>query len=76
MKENILIEFTLSDGTLVTVYKEDDATYEFFLERLNSERHNFYLRNGAIEESYETRFDRLQNEAVEIFRQKTAREDH
>jgi len=62
------VEFDLKDGTRVAVYKEDENCYEFFLERLNSEKHNFLLVNGRIEEAYETRFDRWQNEAIEIFR--------
>lgn len=66
MTDNFPIEFKLSDGTTVKVYKEEDS-YQFFLTRLNSEKHNFFLKNGQIEESYETRFDRLQNEAVDIF---------
>jgi len=67
MTQKTPVEFKLSDGTMVKVYREDENCYQFFLTRLNSEKHNFYLKNGEIEESYETRFDRLQNEAVEIF---------
>jgi len=67
MIENFPIEFKLSEGTLVKVYKEEENCYQFFMTRLNSERHNFYLKDGKIEESYETRFDKLQNEAVAIF---------
>jgi hypothetical protein len=67
MTENFPVEFNLSDGTHIKVYKEDEDCYQFFMLRLNSERHNFYLKNGKIEESYETRFDKLQNEAVAIF---------
>ena len=48
------------------------GSYDFHLTRLNSEKHNFIWiegdGDGTIEESYETRFDRLQNEAVAIFR--------
>jgi len=66
MIDNFPVEFKLSDGTSVKVYKEENY-YQFFLTRLNSEKHNFYLKNGEIEESYETRFDKLQNEAVAIF---------
>ena len=62
------ITFTLKDGTLVKVYKENENCYEFFLARLNSEKHNFMLVNGKIEESYETRFDELQQEAISIFK--------
>lgn len=61
------IEFHLKDGTQVTVYKEDENCYEFFMARLNSERHNFLLKDGVIEESYETRFNEWQHEAIEIF---------
>jgi len=67
MIQNFPVEFDLKDGTHVAVYKEEEDCYEFFLERLNSEKHNFLLVHGKIEESYETRFDRWQNEAVEIF---------
>lgn len=67
MIENFPVEFSLSDGTHIKVYKEEEDCYQFFMLRLNSERHNFYLKNGKIEESYETRFDKLQNEAVAIF---------
>jgi hypothetical protein len=67
MIQDFPVEFDLKDGTHVVVYKEEENCYEFFLERLNSEKHNFLLVNGKIEESYETRFDRWQNEAVEIF---------
>lgn len=61
------VSFNLKDGTQVKVYKEDIDSYEFYLSRLNSERHNFRLVGGKIEESYETRFDELQQEAVSIF---------
>ena len=67
MIEHFPLEFTLKDGTHVKVYKEDEDCYEFYLTRLNSEKHNFFLTNGQIEESYETRFDELQKEAVSIF---------
>jgi hypothetical protein len=61
------IHFNLHDGTHVAVYKSAEDCYEFYLTRLNSERHNFLLRNGQIEESYETRFDEWQKEAVSLF---------
>jgi hypothetical protein len=67
MNENFPLTFTLSDGTRVKVYREDDTSFEFFMTRLNSEKHNFKLVDGKIEESYETRFDELQNEAVRLF---------
>ena len=67
MTEHFPLEFTLKDGTIVKVYKEDEDCFEFYMTRLNSERHNFFLTNGQIEESYETRFDELQKEAVSIF---------
>jgi hypothetical protein len=61
------LRFNLQDGTHVEVYKADENCYEFYLTRLNSEKHNFLLDNGKIEESYETRFDNWQNEAVARF---------
>jgi hypothetical protein len=67
MMEHFPLEFTLKDGTNVKVYKADEDCFEFYLTRLNSEKHNFFLANGQIEESYETRFDELQKEAVSIF---------
>ncbi len=60
------LSFQLQDGTHVKVYQEE-GYYEFFLTRLNSEKHNFQLVDGKIEESYETRFDEWQEEAVAIF---------
>jgi hypothetical protein len=60
------IRFNLKDGTHVMVNLVD-GDYEFHLTRLNSEKHNFLWKNGKIEESYETRFDALQLEAVDIF---------
>ena len=65
--ETYPIKFNLKDGTHVAIYKESDDSFEFFLTKLNSEKHNFILVNGKIEESYETRFDMLQSEAIEIF---------
>jgi hypothetical protein len=67
MTEDFPLTFNLSDGTRVKVYREDDTSFEFYMTRLNSEKHNFKLVNGKIEESYETRFDDLQNEAVSLF---------
>lgn len=69
MIDQFPVTFTLQDGTHVQVHKQEVNCYEFLLERLNSEKHNFFLVNGKIEESYETRFDKLQNEAIEIFQQ-------
>ena len=71
MKQNFPIRFQLSDGTEVLVLQQETGVYDFHLTRLNSEKHNFlwHEATGAIEESYETRFDRLQNEAVELFKQ-------
>jgi len=64
------IRFQLKDGTAVDVYRgESDDCFEFYLTRLNSEKHNFLLIGDRIEESYETRFDELQREAVALFRQ-------
>lgn len=62
--------FELNDGTHVVVNKLDDETFEFHLTRLNSEKHNFYwnIATNKIEESYETRFDMLQEESVKSFR--------
>lgn len=62
------IRFNLQDGTKVEVYAAEENIYEFYLTRLNSEKHNFLWKDDHIEESYETRFDRWQQEAVEIFR--------
>lgn len=62
------VTFQLTDGTHVDVYRSEDGGYEFYLTRLNSEKHNFIWKDGQIEESYETRFDRWQEEAVEKFR--------
>lgn len=61
------ISFKLKDGTQVKVYKQNPDCFEFYLSRLNSEKHNFMLVNGKIEESYETRFDELQQEAISLF---------
>jgi hypothetical protein len=71
MIENYPATFQLKDGTHVLVENRDEGTYEFHMTRLNSEKHNFYWieSTGAIEESYETRFDQWQLEAVEMFRQ-------
>ena len=71
MKQNFPIRFQLSDGTEVLVLQQETGVYDFHLTRLNSEKHNFlwHEATGAIEESYETRFDRLQGEAVELFKQ-------
>ena len=68
MNNDFPMRFDLHDGTHVQVYKSDEDCYEFYLTRLNSEKHNFYLKNGQIEESYETRFDHWQNEAVDAFK--------
>ena len=71
MKQDFPIRFQLSDGTEVLVLQQEEGVYDFHLTRLNSEKHNFlwYEATGAIEESYETRFDRLQSEAVELFKE-------
>ena len=66
MTKDFPVRFDLKDGTHVMVNLVDD-TYEFHLTRLNSEKHNFFWKDGKIEESYETRFDALQLEAVETF---------
>lgn len=62
--KSIPFEFKLHDGTHVIVYRKGEA-YEFFLTRLNSEKHNFLWIHDRIEEAYETRFDELQKEAIE-----------
>ncbi len=62
------VKFNLKDGTHVEVYQTEEQAYEFYLTRLNSEKHNFLWRNNQIEESYETRFDRWQLEAIDLFR--------
>lgn len=67
MNQSFPLHFTLHDGTRVEVYRLEDDCFEFILTRLNSEKHNFFLKNGRIEESYETRFDKWQNEAVGLF---------
>lgn len=67
MNREFPIHFNLQDGTRVDVFKENDQCFEFILTRLNTEKHNFYLKEGKIEESYETRFDKWQHEAVDLF---------
>jgi hypothetical protein len=61
------VSFDLKDGTHVSVYASEDGGYEFFLTRLNSEKHNFVWKDHKIEESYETRFDEWQLEAIRRF---------
>lgn len=73
MPENYPIKFDLKDGTHVAIYKESNECFDFFLTKLNSEKHNFMLVNGKIDESYETRFDVLQAEAIEIFNSMTTK---
>jgi hypothetical protein len=69
MNLNYPVDFRLKDGTHVIVHKKEENNYDFFLTRLNSERHNFMWINGKIEESYETRFNEWQNEAIEKFQE-------
>lgn len=71
MKQNFPIRYQLSDGTEVLVLQQETGVYDFHLTRLNSEKHNFlwHEATGNIEESYETRFDRLQAEAIELFKE-------
>lgn len=71
MKQNFPLRFQLSDGTEVLVLQQETGVYDFHLTRLNSEKHNFlwHEATGTIEESYETRFDRLQAEAVDLFKE-------
>ena len=66
------VYFRLKDGTHVTVIQRDADCYEFHLTRLNSERHNFFWRESTneIEESYETRFDNWQYEAIDLFKER------
>jgi hypothetical protein len=71
MTDQNITTFKLKDGTRVTVIQLDADSYEFHLTRLNSERHNFVWKENVneIEESYETRFDNWQNEAIDLFKQ-------
>jgi hypothetical protein len=71
IKQSFPMEFHLKDGTEVVVLQTDQGVYDFHLTRLNSEKHNFtwYEATGTIEESYETRFDRWQIEAIDLFKQ-------
>lgn len=67
MTQTFPVSFNLKDGTQVNVYESDEGTYDFHLTRLNSEQHNFLWKDNRIEESYETRFDNWQQEAVATF---------
>ena len=71
MIDTFPVLFSLHDGTHVVVNQLDDQLFEFHLTRLNSEKHNFNWIDGTneIDESYETRFDQLQKEAIEKFSQ-------
>ena len=69
------IRFKLKDGTQVEVYGPEEGVYEFYMTRLNSEKHNFLWKDNHIEESYETRFDRWQNEAISLFRELQANQN-
>ena len=64
------VSFNLKDGTHVLVNLVEDGLYDFHLTRLNSEKHNFNWieSTGEIEESYETRFDKWQLEAIDVFK--------
>jgi hypothetical protein len=64
------VSFALKDKTMVVVKLVEPGYYAFHLTRLNSEKHNFFWKEETdeIEESYETRFDKWQNEAVEILK--------
>ena len=70
MIQDFPVSFFLKDGTSVIVKQFEPGCYGFHLTRLNSEKHNFIWKEkeNVIEESYETRFDTWQNEAVDIFR--------
>lgn len=74
MVEKYPVTYHLQDGTEVLVKQLENRVYDFHLTRLNSEKHNFawYEDTGTIEESYETRFDKWQNEAVELFKKMLA----
>ncbi len=71
MIQSYPVSFHLKDGTLVLVNYAEEGWHEFHLTRLNSEKHNFNWieSTGAIEESYETRFDKWQLEAIDIFKE-------
>jgi hypothetical protein len=71
MIQQFPVQFHLTDGTEVFVTNQTGDVYEFHLTRLNSEKHNFLWHedSNSIEESYETRFDRWQHEAISLFKQ-------
>ena len=71
MLQEFPVTYQLKDGTQVLATQIGEGCYEFHLTRLNSEKHNFTWdeKTGKIEESYETRFDQWQDEAVAVFRQ-------
>lgn len=64
------ISLRLKDGTHVLVNQLNENEFEFHLTRLNSEKHNFIWKKNTneIEESYETRFDHWQEEAIDLFK--------
>jgi hypothetical protein len=70
MIDRFPVSFALKDGTTVVVKQPEGGCYAFHLTRLNSEKHNFIWKEAEdeIEESYETRFDVWQNEAVALFK--------
>ncbi|HYK57093.1 MAG TPA: hypothetical protein VEV15_11540 [Flavisolibacter sp.] len=70
MIDRFPVSFVLKDGTNVVVKQPEEGCYAFHLTRLNSEKHNFIWKEAEdeIEESYETRFDTWQNEAVALFK--------
>ncbi|MES2880947.1 MAG: hypothetical protein V4676_02270, partial [Bacteroidota bacterium] len=69
MAKTFPLIFQLEDGTQVLVNDNENNSFEFHLTRLNSEKHNFLWNavTNEIEESYETRFDNWQLEAIEKF---------
>jgi len=75
MTEEAFLRFDLHDGTHVEVFREENDAFAFYLTRLNSEKHNFLWKDNRIEESYETRFDHLQDEAVRQFQQLQQRKE-
>ena len=70
MAPDFPLSFLLKDRTTVKVFALEDDCYSFHLTRLNSEKHNFIWKQkeDRIEESYETRFDHWQQEAVALFK--------
>lgn len=70
------LNYNLQDGTHVVVKRAEAHLFDFYLTRLNSEKHNFSWKadSNEIEESYETRFDLLQQEAIGQLREMLSKE--